>query len=324
MEIRRATVAELPVVERLWLAFEAEVPEPTHLAVDRADEVAQLVGVVDAGRAFLAEENGEAVGLALVRRDSPTLATLTDLYVVPAARRRGTAAALVREIVSRLAEEGVVDLQLEVLTDNGGARAVYQRWGFVEHTVALVARTGALLERLAPGAHAVSFASLHVQTDDSTAVERAASSFAPRIGSDGTRVEGPSQNGWTTVYDEVIDRDPTALVRFGRELSSRLGAVVVAVSLELDQVVRLVALDRGGIVDEYLSVPEFYGPLPPGDVIGLAANPTVLHRLTGAEPSAVREVARTASSPSELPPASELIEQIGGVLGLEGVGRGYT
>ena len=86
------------------------------------------------------------------------------------------------------------------------------------------------------------------------------------------RVVGP-RNGWATVYDEVIDADPTALVRFARELSSRLGAVAVALSLEDDQVVRLVALERGGIVDEYLSVPEFYGPLAPGDVIGLAANP---------------------------------------------------
>ena len=97
------------------------------------------------------------------------------------------------------------------------------------------------------------------------------------------------------MYDEVIDDDPTALVRFARELSSRLGAVVVALSLEVDEVVRMIALDRGGIVDEYLSVPEFYGPQAPGDVIGLAANPTVLARLTGADPQRVKEVALTAA-----------------------------
>ena len=106
-----------------------------------------------------------------------------------------------------------------------------------------------------------------------------------------------------TVYDSVAESDPTVLVRFAREISSRMGAVVVTLSLELDKVVRMIALDRGGIVDEYLSVPEFYGPLPPGDVIGLAANPTVLARLTGADPQRVREVARTAASPSELPEA---------------------
>ena len=65
------------------------------------------------------------------------------------------------------------------------------------------------------------------------------------------------------VYDEVVDEDPTVLVRFARELSSRMGAVVIALSLEVDEVVRMVALDRGGIVDEYLSIPEFYGPLAP-------------------------------------------------------------
>jgi len=324
METRRATTSDLAAVERLWRAFCEEVPEPPHLDVVEAEQLAEVSGTVDAGLAFLAEADGVAVGLALVRRQGPTLATLTDLYVVPAARRGGVAAALVKNLADQLAVDGVVDLELEVLTDNADARAVYQRWGFAEHTVALVARIDALQQRLAPGAHAVSFASLHVQTDDRGAVERAAAAFAPRIGSGGTRVEGPSANGWTTIYDEVIDRDPTALVRFAREVSSRLGAVVIALSLELDQVVRLVALDRGGIVDEYLSVPEFYGPLPPGDVIGLAANPTVLHRLTGADPTAVRDIARTAPSPAELPPAQALLARIGGVLGLEGVERGYA
>ena len=40
-------------------------------------------------------------------------------------------------------------------------------------------------------------------------------------------------------------------------------------------------------------MPEHYGPLPPGDVIALAANPRVVARLTGADPAAVRAVART-------------------------------
>jgi hypothetical protein len=102
-----------------------------------------------------------------------------------------------------------------------------------------------------------------------------------------------------------------------------MGLIVVALSLEVDQVVRMVALDRGGIVDEYLSVPEFYGPLAPGDVIGLAANPTVLARLTGADPDAVRRVAQTAASPAELPEPRSLLAALADVLGLEGADRGY-
>jgi hypothetical protein len=54
----------------------------------------------------------------------------------------------------------------------------------------------------------------------------------------------------------------------------------------------------------------------------VGANPTVVARLTGAEPGRVRAVARTAASPAELPPAPELFAQLAEVLGLEGAGRG--
>jgi hypothetical protein len=70
-------------------------------------------------------------------------------------------------------------------------------------------------------------------------------------------------------------------------------------------------------VDEYASLPEFRGPLPPGEVIALGANPTVVARLTGAEPARVREVARTASSQADLPPALELHQQIAELMGVQ-------
>jgi len=86
---------------------------------------------------------------------------------------------------------------------------------------------------------------------------------------------------------------------------------------------RFVLHEAGRIVDEYLSVPEHYGALPPGDVIALAANPRVVARLTGADPAAVRAVARTAASAGELPPAQELLESIAAAIGLEGAERGW-
>jgi hypothetical protein len=82
-------------------------------------------------------------------------------------------------------------------------------------------------------------------------------------------------------------------------------------------------LDRGGVVDEYVSVPAYHGPLPPGDVIALGANPTVVSRLTGADPARVREVARTAASTAELPPALELLADIAGVLGIVEATHGW-
>jgi hypothetical protein len=70
------------------------------------------------------------------------------------------------------------------------------------------------------------------------------------------------------------------------------------------------------MVDEYLSVPTYYRPLPPGDALALRANPGVVARLTGANAHAVRSVARNAETLRELPPARELYEQVAAVLGV--------
>jgi hypothetical protein len=134
-------------------------------------------------------------------------------------------------------------------------------------------------------------------------------------------VEGPS-NGWLAVYAELLDRDRKARERLASELSNATAAVVCALSVDDGVVVRYVLYERGSVVDEYQSVPEHFGPLPPGDVVALGSNPTVVSRLTGAEPAAVRAVARTASSPDELPPAEELLQQLAELMGLEGAGRG--
>jgi hypothetical protein len=59
-------------------------------------------------------------------------------------------------------------------------------------------------------------------------------------------------------------------------------------------------------------------------VIALGANPTVVARLTGADPARVRAVARTASRPDELPPATELVEAIAEVMGVAEAGHGWV
>ena len=71
------------------------------------------------------------------------------------------------------------------------------------------------------------------------------------------------------------------------------------------------------MVDEYLSVPTYYGELPTGDQLALAANPTLVARLTGADRDEVRRVARTAAAPAALPPAPDLYGQIAELMGLE-------
>jgi hypothetical protein len=181
------------------------------------------------------------------------------------------------------------------------------------------------LERLlAARERARSFGSIHLQTDDAEAVVQAVRQYVPRLpgGSRGS-VVAPPRNGWTAVYDELCDREPAMLRRLARELSDRLGAVVLLLGVEHEAVVRFVLFERGRVMDEYASVPDYHGPIAPGDVVALAANPTVVARLTGAEPAEVRAVIRTARHAAELPPAPELLAQVSHVLGVAGGEHGY-
>jgi hypothetical protein len=128
------------------------------------------------------------------------------------------------------------------------------------------------------------------------------------------------RNGWIGVYDEVAETQPEHLRKLASELSYVSGGVVIALSIEQGDVVRLVAFDRGRLADEYLSVPEYYGPLPPGDAVALRANPTLLGRLTGAKAGEIRAAAPTAASASELKPADELLAGLAWALGIEDAG----
>lgn len=163
-----------------------------------------------------------------------------------------------------------------------------------------------------------SHGSLHLQTDDQNAVVQAVSRLVPRVFRSRTTIVAPPRNGWIAVYDEVAERDPRQLGRLGRELSNATGLVVLAIGVEEGTAVHYIAFERGRTLDEYLSLPHFRGALPSGDAVALRANPTVLARLTGASPAAVRGVARTADFPTELPPAEELLRDLAEVLGLEG------
>jgi hypothetical protein len=49
----------------------------------------------------------------------------------------------------------------------------------------------------------------------------------------------------------------------------------------------------------------------------------VVARLTGADPAAIRSVARTADSPVDLPPAEELIRALAAALGIDGTDYGF-
>jgi hypothetical protein len=228
---------------------------------------------------------------------------------------------VLRELIERAHAEGADRIEVETTHEAGDA---WIRAGFVETARLLEAPVAAVETHLGAKEKEPSFGSIHVQSDDVDAVARAVRQFVPRLpgGSRGSVVL-PPEEGWTGVYDELCDREPEMLRRLARELSDRMGAFVLAMGVEEGRVLRYTALDRGRVVDEYLSVPEYYGPLPPGEVIALGANPRLIARLTGADPEAVRRTARTAARPDDLPPAAELLGELAGTFGIDRAAHGY-
>jgi ribosomal protein S18 acetylase RimI-like enzyme len=316
MTVRRATEADEAALHELWEEFEREVPPPDGFEPESwEDEWADVRRDLEHGAVFLAEDDEGVVGVARAERNHFGASHLHLVYVRPRARRRGVTKALLRACVDAAKQSGAGMVSLHVLKSNEAATAVWRRLGFDEVSYFMATPLEKLERRLAEPAGPTEGA-VYAQTDDEGRVRTAAERFLPRLGRpEGTEVASTG-TGWVSVREPIVSRDPKLLRRLAQELSLTSGAVTVALGIELGSAVRYALYDRGGLVDEYLSVPELYGPLPPGDVVALGANPRVVARLTGADPERVRQVARTASSADELPPAGELRDAIATLLGL--------
>jgi ribosomal protein S18 acetylase RimI-like enzyme len=313
VNVRRATEADEAVLRELWEEFSAEVPEPEGFEPESWDEEwKDTRDDLASGGVFLAEDGDGVVGVMRIEAPEQGAMHIQLAHVRPAARRKGVTKALLAACAAHAREQGARTISLEALTTNEAAQVVWRRLGFHEVSLFMAIPLDALEARLGEQASGEERASTHVQTDDTVSVDRAIAQFIPRL-------EAPqvsSSQSWIRVSDPVLDRDREAHGRFARELSERLGAVTVALAVE-GAVVRFRLYERGRMVDEYLSVPTFYGVLSKGDELALEANPTLVARLTGADRDAVRQVARTAQTPADLPPAGELYAQIAGLMGLE-------
>jgi ribosomal protein S18 acetylase RimI-like enzyme len=314
VKIRRATDADQAVLRELWEEFQLEVPEPDGFQAETwAQEWSDVQKDIASGAVFLAEDDAGPVGVARITKVLNGSSRIHLVYVRPRARRQGVTKALLRACADIAREQGARTVSLEVLLANDVARATWQQLGFKDLWVGMGQPLDALEARLAEAEDAGEWrATTHVQSDDELSVERAVAQFLPRLEAPEVR----SNESWMRVTDPVLDRDRDAHGRLAKELSERLGAVTVALALE-GPVVRFRLYERGLMVDEYLSVPTYYGALPKGDELALAANPTLVSRLTGADRDGVKRIARTAASPSELPSAPELYEQIAQLMGLD-------
>jgi ribosomal protein S18 acetylase RimI-like enzyme len=139
MVIRRATEADLAVMQRLWNDFTAEAtftPYPGS-AFDPS--------LVTKHIALVAEEDDGVLGTVYANTASKDFGYVFGLYTRPDARRRGVARAMMRAIASVLHEEGRRYVVLSVDTPNEKARALYERLGFEDAARMLRAEVDALL-----------------------------------------------------------------------------------------------------------------------------------------------------------------------------------
>jgi ribosomal protein S18 acetylase RimI-like enzyme len=308
--IRRATEGDEPALRELWEEFEREVPWDIEEPETWADEWQDTLDDIKSGGVFLAEDDQGAVGVARVEEPVRGRAHVQLVHVRERGRRQGVAKALLRECVAHAEEQGAKFVSLDVLRSNERAILVWRRLGFEESQYLMAAPIDKLTTRLSARPAGEERASTHVQTDDEVSVQRAIAQFIPRL-------EAPAvtpSDSWIRIADPILDHDRDAHGRFAKELSERLGAVTVALAQE-GEVVRFRLYERGRMVDEYLSVPTYYGALSKGDELALEANPTLIARLTGADRDEVRRVARTATAPADLP--DDLYERIAALMGLE-------
>jgi ribosomal protein S18 acetylase RimI-like enzyme len=321
MIVRRATEADQQALRELWEEFEAEIadlPEFVEPWDEEWSDVAADIG--GRGVVYLAEDDDGVAGAVRATMRPADVWHIAFAHVRPRARRRGLLKQLMTPVIDEGRKRGSTRMTLDVLASNQAAVAAWRRLGFEPDAFHMAAPLDTVAAR-SGGEHRPSHGALYVQTDNRDRVESTVAKHLPRIGRSASTVVAAPQNGWTRIDDELCSRDPRALRRLGREVSLALGSVVLTLGVEESAVVRYVLWDRGGVADEYASVPEYFGELSPGDVVALAANPTVAHRLTGADPARLRAVARTASSPDELPPPDELHAQLADVLGV-GSGEG--
>jgi len=315
VNVRPATSADRDAIHELWQEFVTEVPEPEGFGPDSWEtDWADIEKNMKDGAVFVAEDGGALLGFLEASSAEPDRWHVETVHVRPAHRREGVAKALLRACAESVRAAGAAYVSLEVLSSNLVGEAVWRRLGFEPVEVVMAQTLDSLETRLGDTAVGPSHASTHIQTDDRVAVERAVAQFVPRL--DGAEVRDAS-GGWIRIMHEQLDADRDAHSRFARDISDRLGAVVVALAVEHAAVVRMRLYESGRMVDEYLSVPAYYENLDTSDELALAINPTLVARLTGGDREAVRRAAPTAALPGDLPPAEQAYRELARAMGLE-------
>jgi GNAT superfamily N-acetyltransferase len=132
--IRAAQPADVPALMGLKRLL-AEAEDSVHVVrASAADWLRDGFGPHPGFSAYVAEVDGTAVGMATCSRRIITgwngpVVFLQDLFVEPAYRRHGIAAALLARVAAFASELGSPIVELTVRADNAAARTFYDRAG---------------------------------------------------------------------------------------------------------------------------------------------------------------------------------------------------
>lgn len=132
--VRQANLNDLDQLTELFDAYRAYYRQPSDPGRARAFLQARFRrqdSVI-----LVAETEGDVVGFTQLYPSFSSVATapiwiLNDLYVDPAARRRGIAAALLEAARAHAVQTGATRLVLETLPENKPAQALYEQRGWV-------------------------------------------------------------------------------------------------------------------------------------------------------------------------------------------------
>ena len=153
MSIRAATRADLEALAKLRAELVEETFHRPYRPWTWAERRPQFERAIDDGLLFVADGERGLDGFVVGSLVRPDLASLEFLHVRSGARSRGVGAMLVAELTAALARRGAAYVLVDVDSRNADARAVYERWGFAECSVTLLAAIPLLRARLG-GAHA--------------------------------------------------------------------------------------------------------------------------------------------------------------------------
>ena len=208
------------------------------------------------------------------------------------------------EVASRARELGARWISLNVRTSNRPARVFYERLGFEDVQIVAAAPVDVLAERASGQAPAgATVGAVIAQTDDQAAIVTDVGRFVPRLFRSQATVVSAPRNGWVSVTDEVWSTSPSwsaswrASCRTSPAQSSSRSRSSAAASCGSPPT----SAARCSTSTCPCRAPT--GRSRRATLSRSRANPTVLGRLTGAEPAQIRAVARVADSDADLPPA---------------------